>query len=171
MSHIRALDPIPQIPLPGCRVTAPTFPVLSILSWSVRFPSIHTFRCSRPWCRIISLLSACTWPRRALLSSVSSLTTKGTGLYFVLVLLKFTHNISLRREAGTASSVPIYELQTISPLIYSFLRDSAFYFFLCVPRLSILWRQFVLNEVCLYATCQSVRYVHALRYLLIPTAH
>ncbi|KAI0767224.1 hypothetical protein C8Q74DRAFT_1370047 [Fomes fomentarius] len=92
MSRIRVLDPIPQIPLPGCRVTAPTFPVLSILSW------------------IIALLSAC--------------------LYFVLVLLKFTHNISLRREAGTASSVPIYELQTISPLIYSFLRDSAFYFFL-----------------------------------------
>ncbi|KAI0718531.1 hypothetical protein C8T65DRAFT_737180 [Cerioporus squamosus] len=50
--------------------------------------------------------------------------------YFVLILSKFTYNVSLRREWRKANQVPLFDLPTISPLIYSFLRDSAFYFFL-----------------------------------------
>ena len=54
------------------------------------------------------------------------------GIYFLLILFKFAHNVSLRREPRPSNAVPIAELQVISPLIYSFVRDSAFYFFLCV---------------------------------------
>ncbi|RDX44558.1 hypothetical protein OH76DRAFT_1486998 [Lentinus brumalis] len=53
-----------------------------------------------------------------------------TCVYFVLILNKFTYNVSLRRESRKASQVSLFDLPTISPLIYSFLRDSAFYFFL-----------------------------------------
>ena len=54
------------------------------------------------------------------------------GSYFVLILRKFMYPVSLTRESRKADQVPIFDLPTISPLIYSFLRDSAFYFFLCV---------------------------------------
>ncbi|KAI0705565.1 hypothetical protein C8Q76DRAFT_801310 [Earliella scabrosa] len=53
-----------------------------------------------------------------------------TCIYFLLILFKFAHNVSLRREPRPSNAVPIAELQVISPLIYSFVRDSAFYFFL-----------------------------------------
>lgn len=58
--------------------------------------------------------------------------TYSEGSYFVLILSKFMYNVSLRRESRKANQIPIFDLPTISPLIYSFLRDSAFYFFLCV---------------------------------------
>ncbi|RPD52917.1 hypothetical protein L227DRAFT_617435 [Lentinus tigrinus ALCF2SS1-6] len=50
--------------------------------------------------------------------------------YFVLILNNFSYNVSLRRKSRQANQVPIFDLPTTSPLIYSFLRDSAFYFFL-----------------------------------------
>lgn len=50
----------------------------------------------------------------------------------MLILNKFTYNVSLRRESRNVNQVSLFDLPTISPLIYSFLRDSAFYFFLCV---------------------------------------
>ena len=53
-----------------------------------------------------------------------------SGIYFLLILFKCAHNVSLRREPRPSNAVPIAELQVISPLIYSFVRDSAFYFFL-----------------------------------------
>lgn len=51
-------------------------------------------------------------------------------MYFLLILYKFSRNISMRKTAGPSSAVPIWELQKISPVVFSFLRDSAFYFFL-----------------------------------------
>ncbi|KAH9886205.1 hypothetical protein C8Q73DRAFT_669175 [Cubamyces lactineus] len=52
-----------------------------------------------------------------------------TCVYFLLILYKFARNISLR-NTGTSNSVPVWELQRISPVVFAFLRDSAFYFFL-----------------------------------------
>ncbi|KAI0330001.1 hypothetical protein GY45DRAFT_1371106 [Cubamyces sp. BRFM 1775] len=52
-----------------------------------------------------------------------------TCVYFLLILYKFARNLSLRKT-GTSSSVPVWELQRISPVVFAFLRDSAFYFFL-----------------------------------------
>ncbi|KAM5539693.1 hypothetical protein V8D89_006506 [Ganoderma adspersum] len=53
-----------------------------------------------------------------------------TCIYFLLILYKFANTISLRREGSSPAKVSIWELGTISPLLYAFLRDSAFYFFL-----------------------------------------
>ncbi|RDX44565.1 hypothetical protein OH76DRAFT_1421313 [Lentinus brumalis] len=53
-----------------------------------------------------------------------------TCVYFLLILYKFARNLSVRKNAGPSNVVPIWELQRISPVVFSFLRDSAFYFFL-----------------------------------------
>ncbi|KAI0364508.1 hypothetical protein BV20DRAFT_1125562 [Pilatotrama ljubarskyi] len=53
-----------------------------------------------------------------------------TCVYFLLILYKFARNVSLRNVSGSSSTVPIWDLPRISPLVFSFLRDSAFYFFL-----------------------------------------
>nr|VWO99484.1 Cytochrome P450 monooxygenase CYP52X1 [Ganoderma boninense] len=53
-----------------------------------------------------------------------------TCIYFFLILYKFAHNLSLRREGSSPGKVSIWELGTLSPLLYAFLRDSAFYFLL-----------------------------------------
>ncbi|PIL29237.1 hypothetical protein GSI_09286 [Ganoderma sinense ZZ0214-1] len=53
-----------------------------------------------------------------------------TCIYFLLILYKFANTISLRREGTSPGKVSIWELGTISPLLYAFLRDSTFYFFL-----------------------------------------
>ncbi|KAI8972452.1 hypothetical protein BD414DRAFT_500383, partial [Trametes punicea] len=53
-----------------------------------------------------------------------------TCVYFLLILYKFARNLSLRKPGESSSAVPVWELQQISPLVYSFIRDSAFYFFL-----------------------------------------
>ncbi|KAI0654130.1 hypothetical protein C8Q70DRAFT_539016 [Cubamyces menziesii] len=52
-----------------------------------------------------------------------------TCVYFLLILYKFARNISLR-NTGSSHAVPVWELQRISPVVFAFLRDSAFYFFL-----------------------------------------
>ena len=54
------------------------------------------------------------------------------GVFFLLILYKFMfmNNVSLRKCPNSPDTIPIWELQTISPLVFSFLRDSAFYFFL-----------------------------------------
>ena len=52
------------------------------------------------------------------------------GVYFLLILFKFASAISLTRKSTSPNRVSIWELETISPLVYAFLRDSAFYFFL-----------------------------------------
>ncbi|KAI0705570.1 hypothetical protein C8Q76DRAFT_172504 [Earliella scabrosa] len=52
-----------------------------------------------------------------------------TLVYFVLILYKFARNLSLRRNV-TSHGVPIWELHRMSPMVFLFLRDSAFYFFL-----------------------------------------
>ncbi|KAI0357852.1 hypothetical protein OH77DRAFT_1519174 [Trametes cingulata] len=62
-----------------------------------------------------------------------NLSTMGGGyerVYFLLILYKFARNVSLRKAPGSSRTVPIWELPRISPLVFSFLRDSAFYFFL-----------------------------------------
>ncbi|KAI1792360.1 hypothetical protein LXA43DRAFT_1093607 [Ganoderma leucocontextum] len=53
-----------------------------------------------------------------------------TCIYFLLILYKFANTISLKRDGTSPGKVSIWELGTISPLLYAFLRDSAFYFFL-----------------------------------------
>ncbi|KAI0718524.1 hypothetical protein C8T65DRAFT_693677 [Cerioporus squamosus] len=53
-----------------------------------------------------------------------------TCVYFLLILYKFARNLSVRKNTGPSNVVPIWELQRISPVVFSFLRDSAFYFFL-----------------------------------------
>ncbi|RPD69148.1 hypothetical protein L226DRAFT_598764 [Lentinus tigrinus ALCF2SS1-7] len=55
-----------------------------------------------------------------------------TCVYFLLILYKFARNISVRKNTGPSNVVPIWELQRISPVVFSFLRDSAFYFFLSI---------------------------------------
>ncbi|KAI0753242.1 hypothetical protein C8Q80DRAFT_502068 [Daedaleopsis nitida] len=51
-------------------------------------------------------------------------------IYFVLILFKFMHNIALTRKSARSNAVPIQDLRSVSPLIYSFVRDSAGYFFM-----------------------------------------
>ncbi|CDO71508.1 hypothetical protein BN946_scf184910.g7 [Trametes cinnabarina] len=53
-----------------------------------------------------------------------------TCVYFLLILYKFARNVSLRKNAGPPGMVAIWEMERISPLVFAFLRDSAFYFFL-----------------------------------------
>ncbi|KAL7284556.1 hypothetical protein ACG7TL_001848 [Trametes sanguinea] len=53
-----------------------------------------------------------------------------TCVYFLLILYKFARNVSLRKNSGVPGTVPIWELGRVSPLVFAFLRDSAFYFFL-----------------------------------------
>ncbi|KAI9068662.1 hypothetical protein FKP32DRAFT_1672044 [Trametes sanguinea] len=53
-----------------------------------------------------------------------------TCVYFLLILYKFARNVSLRKNSRIPGTVPIWELGRVSPLVFAFLRDSAFYFFL-----------------------------------------
>ncbi|TBU24305.1 hypothetical protein BD311DRAFT_810108 [Dichomitus squalens] len=51
-------------------------------------------------------------------------------IYFLLILHKFAGTISLTRQSTSPNRVSIWELGNISPLVWSFVRDSAVYFFL-----------------------------------------
>ena len=49
-------------------------------------------------------------------------------IYFVLIMYKFARNLCIRRREEAHNAVEIGELRRISPVVFSFLRDSAFYF-------------------------------------------
>ncbi|TBU36424.1 hypothetical protein BD309DRAFT_740202 [Dichomitus squalens] len=51
-------------------------------------------------------------------------------IHFLLILHKFAGTISLTRQSTPPNRVSIWELGSISPLVWSFVRDSAVYFFL-----------------------------------------
>ena len=47
-----------------------------------------------------------------------------------MILYKFTRNLSLNKNVTSSNTVSVWDLERISPVVYYFLRDSAFYFFL-----------------------------------------
>ncbi|EJF61881.1 hypothetical protein DICSQDRAFT_169898 [Dichomitus squalens LYAD-421 SS1] len=91
-TSVVAIERPSSFPIPGCLLTPPKYPRLSIAAWSV------------------AMCASC--------------------IHFLLILHKFAGAISLTRQSTPLNRVSIWELGSISPLMWSLVRDSAVYFFL-----------------------------------------